>query len=128
MVTGHELGEIEISPTEDWYVAYNKTEDMCDKVVVQPPPKDAESFVDWMGMLSDIELEAAIQMLSDMWTFRENTKFYRYSWDELLKEKELRKSNPCASARSRALKRLLEKIERRNELYTSNGDNNNRAS
>ena len=115
MVAGHELGGIEVSPTEDWYVAYNRTEDGCHKLNIAPPPKDADKFMDWMGMLDDIELEAAIQMLSDMWTFREPNKFYRYSWDELIKERELRKSNPCASARSRALKRLLKEVERRNE-------------
>lgn len=120
MVAGHELGVIEITPTDDWYVAYNKTEGEMEELKIQPPPRDADSFIEWMGMLNDVELEAAIQMLSDMWTFREPKKFYRYTWDELLKEREIRKTNPCASARTKALKNLLKEVEHRNQDFAAN--------
>ena len=114
MVTRHALGEIEIVTTDNWYIGYHKIDGVCEEITVQPPPKDADSFVDWMGMLNDVELEAAIQMVSDMWTFRDNSNFFRYSWDELLNERILRKDSPAASARSKALKKLLNEVERNN--------------
>ena len=111
-------GEVEIRASEDWYTAYYKKDDECTKLTIQPPPRDSDAFVDWMGMLNDVELEAAIQMVSDMWTFRDNTQFWRCSWDELLRERGLRQNEPAASARSKSLKRLLRNIERSNHEHT----------
>lgn len=60
------------------------------------PPAEFQNVYDWMLDMDDTELEAALQIYSDRWTFQSGKDRDKYTLESLEKERERRKK-PNAS-------------------------------
>ncbi len=107
-------GHIEVVESGDWYIGYKWENGRRTELTIGPPPQNARFLSGWIGTLTGDDLDAAIQMLTDMWTFKRGSRFDRYCLNELLRERFLRENNSSHSARVQEYHRLMESVERAN--------------
>ena len=88
--SGYHPGDVDIEETNNDYIAYRKTS-KGNELVSYPEHRNGERLDQWAKKLSDIQLEAAIQIYYDRWAFGSGEAIDKIYFDSLDVERTRRR-------------------------------------